>query len=124
MKTWDEMSEHEQLSSIHYELYKDVTGVRPRHIDYDKLTVADLKADLARLEQQLEENTAFEQVAQAEAVRKFEERVARTIALGAKDRETAIRWLFEAENDPYVFGDPDYYCSQYGLPYGYFNRAA
>ena len=56
---------------------------------------------------------------EAEAATAFEARVQQTIEAGAKDRETAIRWLFDAENDPYVFGDPDYYCHSHGLPYGY-----
>lgn len=124
MKTWEEMSEHEQLSCNHYELYKDVNGIRPRHIDYDKLTVEEIKADIDRLVAQLRINEDEDAAREAEAVKAFEARVQKTIESGAADRKTAIRWLFDAENDPYVFGDPDYYCHNYGLPCGYFKQAA
>lgn len=124
MKTWEEMSEHEQLSATHYEMYKDTYGFRPRHINYDTMSVEEIKADMDSMAVQLEANEREQAARQAEAVAAFEARVQKTIESGAKDRETAIRWLFEAENDPYVFGDPDYYCHSHGLPYGYFKKAA
>lgn len=122
MKTWEEMSEREQLECNHYELYKDVNGFRPRHIDYSKMSDEELKADFDFLVKRLGEVQAEEAAQEAAAVKEFEELVQHTIEQGAKTRQNAIKWLFEAENDPYVFGDPDYYCSMHGLPYGYFKE--
>lgn len=124
MKTWEEMSEREQLECNHYELYKDVNGFRPRHIDYSKMSDAELKADFDFLVERLAEVQAEEAAREAAAVKEFEELVQHTIEAGARTRENAIKWLFEAENDPYVFADPDYYCHSHGLPYGYFNKKA
>lgn len=124
MKTWEEMSEREQLECNHYELYKDVNGFRPRHIDYSKMSDAELKADFDFLVERLAEVQAEEAAREAAAVKEFEELVQHTIEAGARTRENAIKWLFEAENDPYVFADPDYYCHSHGLPYGYFNKEA
>lgn len=124
MKTWEEMSEREQLECNHYELYKDVNGFRPRHIDYSKMSDAELKADFDFLVGRLAEVQAAVAAREAAAVKEFEELVQHTIEAGARTRENAIKWLFEAENDPYVFADPDYYCHSHGLPYGYFNKKA
>lgn len=124
MKTWEEMSEREQLECNHYELYKDVNGFRPRHIDYSKMSDDELKADYDFLVGRLAEVQAEEAAQEAAAVKEFEELVQHTIEAGARTRENAIKWLFEAENDPYVFTDPDYYCHSHGLPYGYFNKKA
>lgn len=124
MKTWDEMSDREQQESIHYELYKDVNGFRPRHIDYSKMTDAELKADYDFLVQRLSEVQEEEKAREAAAVKEFEELVQHTIEAGARTRKNAIKWLFESENDPYVLSDPDYYCYKYGLPYGYFKDVA
>lgn len=56
---------------------------------------------------------------EAAAVQLFEKRVAEAIALGAGNRETAIRWIVEAqeltEND-LVYG-ADYVCFLLALPY-------
>lgn len=124
MKTWEEMSEREQLECNHYELYKDVNGVRPRHINYSNMSDAELKADFNFLVGRLAEVQAEEAAREAAAAKEFEELVQHTIEAGARTRENAIKWLFEAENDPYVLADPDYYCSLHGLPYGYFKKAA
>lgn len=124
MKTWEEMSEHEQLSATHYEMYKDTYGFRPRHIDYDNMSVEEIQADMSRMAEQMKANELDQAAREADAAAAFEARVQQTIEAGAKDRETAIRWLFDAENDPYVLFDPDYYCSLHGLPYGYFKKTA
>lgn len=45
--------EHYILSSDAYELYLSVWGIKPRHIDFDILTIADLKAMVLGLESDL-----------------------------------------------------------------------
>lgn len=123
-KSWEELTEQEQLASTHYDLFKDVHGFRPRFLNYDGMSVDELRADIDSLCKQLAINEAEDQRREAEAVRDFEELVELTIRTGAHTRENAIRWLFEAENDPYIFSDPDHYCYRHGLPYGYFKKVA
>ncbi|MEE8328232.1 MAG: hypothetical protein V3R32_05530, partial [Nitrosomonadaceae bacterium] len=61
---------------------------------------------------------------QAECVKEFEESVASTMTMGKVDRETAVRWLREAEDDETCLYDDDYFCYHNGLPYGYLKVAA
>lgn len=121
MKTWEEMSEQEQLACTHYDMYKDVYGVHPRWIDYDNVTVEELKQWLADLQVALESVIEEEKRAQAAATEEFEAHVAATIANGAKDRETALRWIMDAS---ICNGDWEFLCYEYNLPYGYFQKAA
>jgi hypothetical protein len=121
-RKWDELSEVEQLQSTVYEAFKDAYGFRNRSEMSSDIDV--LKAELERLAKIIGENEAARNLEEQEAVKRFEARVQYTIDSGAKNRETAIRWIFEAENDQYVFSDPDYFCYNNGLPYGYFKEVA
>ena len=58
---------------------------------------------------------------EAGAARDFEARIGEMIALGAKTRETALRWIHEADG---TGGDDEYLCYKNGLAYGYFRMAA
>jgi hypothetical protein len=51
----------------------------------------------------------------------FEKRVNDLIFSGARDRETALRWIHEAEG---TMGDDEYLCYTLGLPYMYFRKVA
>ena len=71
---------------------------------------------------QLELVMAEEKAAEKKAVNLFEARIQETIALGAGNRETAIRWILEGE-----FGDElshwtfdaGYACYNFNLPYSF-----
>jgi hypothetical protein len=43
-----------------------------------------------------------------------------TVALGAKDRTTAIQWLIQAEGN--INGDIEYFEYLQGIPYRYINK--
>lgn len=103
------------------DLHKDAYGFRPgeyfwnqwdlmddvgRQITWDNL-IADLKAETAR-----------EELAEKRAIVEFNELIAKTLAIGAKDQETAIRWIMEGSEN--ANGDWEYLCYEYGLPYGFF----
>lgn len=118
MKNWEELSRKEELSSIHYDLYKDVHGIRPRWIDYDAMSEEELEALLNHLQMELEESIIREKALEDEAIKVFEKRVLETIAMGASDRDTAIRWIADAEE---ASDDLDYLCYKVGIPYGYFS---
>ena len=112
---------------IYSDLHKDAYGCRPGEAGFaywDSLTPDEKQRHCDSLVATMNEGERQREEFEKEAIARFEAKLADIIATGAKDRETAIRWIFEAENDQYVFGDPDFFCFNYGLPYGYFKKVA
>ena len=119
--TWEEMSELEQAQAIYWDMYKDAHGVRPRGIDTSTWTLQDFQLEFASLQEVIVREEANRQVAEKEAIAKFEQHVTNTICMGARDRETALRWIMDASN---ANGDWEYLCYDLGLPYQYFRKVA
>jgi len=120
-KTWEEMSVLEQMACTYWDMYKDAHGVRPRGIDTSSWTEEDFCKEFDYLQQVIEQECKARREAEARAVVKFSKRIEDTIAGGAGDRETALRWIHEADGSN---GDDEYLCYLNGLPYGYFRKAA
>lgn len=118
-KTWDEMSEFEQAQATWWDAFKDAHGYRPRDVDTSEWTLTCFKTDIVRLGEMIALQEAENAKQQADAVVRFESRVQKIIDDGAKDRETALRWIHEAEGS---HGEDDYLCYLVGIPYGYFNK--
>ncbi len=112
------MTELEELESIYCEMYKDVYGMKARW--YRAESVEQARADIARLEEELilSEKARIED--EARAVVKFCKRIEDTIKAGAGNRETALRWIMEADD---ARGDWEFLCYLNGLPYGFFKQA-
>ena len=119
--TWEQMSDLEQAQSIFWDMYKDAHGIRPRGIDTSTWTLADFQLEFASLQEVIVREQANRQVAEKEAIAKFEQHVTNTICMGARDRETALRWIMDAST---ANGDWEYLCYDLGLPYHYFRKAA
>jgi hypothetical protein len=119
--TWEQMSDLEQAQCIYWDMYKDAHGVRPRGIDTSTWTMQDFQLEFASLQEVIGREEANRQVAEKEAVAKFEQHVTNTICMGARDRETALRWIMDASN---ANGDWEYLCYDLGLPYQYFRKVA
>jgi len=119
--TWEQMSELEQAQCIYWDMYKDAHGVRPRGIDTSTWTMQDFQLEFASLQEVIVREEANRQVAEKEAIAKFEQHVTNTICMGARDRETALRWIMDASN---ANGDWEYLCYDLGLPYQYFRKVA
>lgn len=117
MLSWEEMSRKEQLECIVWDAYKDAHGVRPRHMNLSAMTEQELEAELDYLGSVIEANEIQRQADESRAAEIFEKRVKDTIALGAGDRENALRWIHTAEGTD---GDDEYLCYTLGLKYGYF----
>jgi hypothetical protein len=111
------VSRRDELAQIYSDMYKDAHGFRPR-IDWRNMTEAELEAACDALQPEIEKSIEEERAAQDEAAKRFEARITQTIATGAGDRETAIRWIDQAEG---ADGDREYLCYLCGLRYGYFN---
>jgi len=119
--TWEEMSTLEQMASQYWDMYKDAHGIRPRGIDTSSWTEADFNKEFEGLNLISELNCRQRQADEQDAARKFEQHVTNTICMGARDRETALRWIMDASN---ANGDWEYLCYDLGLPYHYFRKVS
>jgi len=115
----NEVERHEELHSLIWDMYKDVYGIRPRHMSFETMTVAQLEAEVEHLSGELEIQVAYERQQHIAAAVEFEARVKALIECGAGDRATALRWIHDAEGTD---GDDEYLCYCVGLRYGYFNK--
>ena len=101
------------------DLHKDAYGFRPAGSWWMMWEEA---SDLRRQEiwdnlvDDLNHSMDQEKQAQARAIERFEQLVAKTIEHGAEDRETAVRWIMDAS---ICNGDWEFLCYEHGLPYGY-----
>ncbi len=119
-KSWEELSALEQAQCMYWDMYKDAYGVRPRGVDTSTWTLEDFDAEFKVLGQAIEREEIARREAEAEAIVRFEDRVANLMHSGT-NRERVIAWLMDAEG---ATGDYDYFCYCVGLPYGYFKEAA
>lgn len=81
-----------------YDMFKDAYGYRPR-FDTSAWTLADYEREIEDLSRVIAANMDAEREAEAVALQRFEARVAEVIESGAGDRETALRWLWQADNE-------------------------
>ena len=121
LKSWEDMTDLEQAQCTYWDMYKDAYGVRPRGVDTSTWTLADFDAEFKSLGTAIEQEDVARKEAEAEAIAKFEQHVINTMCMGARDRETALRWIMDAST---ANGDWDYLCWDLGLPYHYFRKAA
>lgn len=119
MKSWNELTKLEQAQATYWDMYKDAYGIRPRGIDTSTWTLEDFEKEFTSLGEVIEAEEIQRKASEAEAAKKFEQHVINTICMGARDRETALRWIMDASS---AEGDWDYFCYLNGLPYGYFNK--
>ena len=120
-KTWDQMDPLEQAQCIYWDMYKDAHGVRPRGVDTSAWSLEQFEQEFEYLQKTIQANDEQEKAQQALAVEKFEQHVTNSICMGARDRETALKWIMQASS---ADGDWEYFCFLNGLPYGYFKEVA
>lgn len=121
LKSWDEMTEKEQLECSLWDAYKDAHGVRPRFMNMEAMSLDDLKEELERCCDAIMRNEKQRMIDEEAASHDFEIRMQSLLMSGAKTRDMALRWIHEAEGSD---GDDEYLCFLLGLPYGYFKLAA
>jgi len=115
------MTDLEQAQCTYWDMYKDAYGHRPRGVNTASWTLEDFEQEFASLGSVIQREEADRKVAEDEAIEKFEQHVLNTICMGARDRETALKWIMDASN---ANGDWEYLCYDLGLPYHYFRKAA
>lgn len=121
MKSWNELTEREQLEATIWDAWKDAYGYRPRHLGIDSMTDEELKIQLEACCVEIERSEKARVIAEQIAADDVEHVILNLMMSGAKDRDMAIKWLHDANDTQ---GDDDYLCYQLGLPYGYFKKAA
>ena len=119
LTSWEEMTELEQMQCQYWDMYKDAYGVRPRGIDTSSWTAYAFQVEFEHLALTIQANDIAREAAEATAVKNFEQHVINTMCMGARDRETALRWIMEAST---ANGDWEYFCFLNGLPYRYFEK--
>ena len=119
------MDNRKALLSYISDAHKDAYGFRPGNWEYyNSLTIEQLQAEADELSAAVCETIDRENAEKEDSAKKFEVRVAEVIESGAKDRETALRWIFDAED---ITADVEIYRGSYAayhfnLPYGYFEK--
>jgi hypothetical protein len=121
MQSWDDVSKLEQAQCVYWDMYKDAYSIRPRNIDTSNWTLEQFDAEFAYLEREIQQRLAEDAAMEKGAIQDFEARIGEIINLGAKTRETALRWIMDGSE---AGGDWEYFCYLNGLPYGYFRQAA
>jgi hypothetical protein len=106
----------EELQEIIWDVAKDATGVRPRWIDFENSTIAELEDTLESYTQRANEQYDAEVAEEIRAVADYEALVVETTEMGAGDRSTAVRWIVEtyAAEDTHV--DVEDILWKMGLP--------
>jgi hypothetical protein len=119
-KSWEQMTALEQARETYWDMYKDAYGVRPRGVDTSGWTLEYFEAEFKVLGEAIEQEEIARKASEAEAIVKFEDRVANLMHTGTC-RERVIAWLMDAEH---ANGDLEYFAFTQGLPYGYFRKTA
>ena len=107
------------------DFYKDAFGFRPRGHYQEWWTQEELDKEYDYLSGCCREAREMEEIRESEALIEFNKLIDETIALGAGDRDTAIRWLMESENvDPNFYQDVEYFFWGHGLSYELYTEYA
>ena len=98
------------------DLYKDVYGVRPRGHNFNEYSNEELETYVDELSERLKEVEEEESKFEKECEVAFEKEIQITMDLGAKDKWTALRWIYEGD-DEYGNMDYDYFLWGRGISY-------
>jgi len=117
MNDFSTCNDREFLEIYIWDEYKSAHGIRPRWVNFDAMSMDELRV----LAQQVSDDCAGQEQHEREMfarnAAKFEKLVADVVAMGARTRETAIRWLRSA--DEYHARDDDHFRYDYGLDWTY-----
>lgn len=117
MRTWEQLTEREQLLTYISDVHKDAYGFRPRG-SYDNYSVVELKAELDRLCEIAEEEYKRQQELEAEAYKTLHKHLADLVSIGARDFKQALAWDIQAEECEHDgFVDFGFYCYKKGIAY-------
>ena len=116
-----ELTHRENMILLYSDFHKDAYGFRPRTINVYALTTEELEADFDRFEATCKINRHEEEMAEMEADIRFKELIANTIAIGAGDEPTALRWIVEGAYPEYGF-DYEHFLWNQGIAYSAYGK--
>ena len=106
-----------EMISIHSDMYKDAYGCRPTGINFEHYTVGDIETSIDALQDVIERNMTEEHIAELACIEAFNSLLAKTISMGAGNRETALRWLYDGSGigEPMGSQDLEHFIFQQGI---------
>lgn len=116
MNTVITQEDRDDALECYYDIYKGIHGIKPRWLSFDGMSKEEIQAEFDSLQKEAEFHYAEEERMEKEIVANFEKRIVDTIATGAKDRATALRWILQAEGLTQEY-DMGYVCFCLHLPY-------
>ena len=87
----------DDLQSFIWDCYKEAYGIRPRFMDFESMSMDQLRKEADSCADAAEETFQREKEEADEWVEEFKQAVQKTIELGANHEETALRWMTQAE---------------------------
>jgi hypothetical protein len=98
MTRWEDLTALEQAATIYSDAHKDAYGFRPRDGGlYNPITLADYEGAIEDCARVMAENEAEEAIRAAAALEAVWSEIADLQHDHGIDRETALRWWFEAQ---------------------------
>lgn len=94
--TIEDYKRHSLISYIS-DGHKDAYGFRPRGYNYSEWTLDELTEEADRISEAVAKAIEEDEILANHQVEAFEQSVQNTIAMGAGNRATALRWLTDAE---------------------------
>lgn len=114
-RSWDELSPLEQAQSEYSDYYKSVHGFRPRFTaDW---TLEDFDRAFEALAEDAKREAEWQKERMERGVKEFEAALATTMEVCGCDRDTAWRYMKDAEGDDWY--DDGYFEYNNDLPRGY-----
>lgn len=116
-----ELTHRENMILLYSDFHKDAYGFRPRTINVYALTTEELEADFDRFEATCKINRHEEEMAEMEADIAFRALITNTIAIGAGDEVTALRWIAEGAVEQYGY-DYEHFLWNQGIAYSAYGK--
>jgi hypothetical protein len=106
----------DDLMSYISDAHKDAYGFRPTYWDLSSKSIEELEAIADRMTDAVCDAIQRQRLEEEEALQSFETLIASNISIGARDRETAIRWIVESL-DMGGYATAEYACYNLNLSY-------
>lgn len=109
--------QRDELREIIWDVAKDATGIRPRWLRFDDMTIEEMEKTLDLYARMAEQEAEFQRNLEKKAVAEYEALVQSNIEMGASDRETAVRWIVQSECADRYIQDVDCILYHWNMPY-------
>jgi hypothetical protein len=111
-----EALERDELETYIFDAHKTAFGFKGRHYDFASMSMEELREEADYIGKACQRAMKEEAEQEARSLEIFNELVQKTIASGAGDEETALRWLTQSEtfNDGF---DVEHWVYNHGILY-------